>query len=417
MKPPAKGGGTMTDARFGGLTGAWELAWQTRFCPPEAMLRGDSLSPEVSAHLRACPCCAELASLTRESGAAPRTYPRSAVDMEHAAQPSLAPGQLWRLSPDLDGWGPKARYYNSPVVLVLKVGLKFKDEVLVAQTYHDFLLSGPGDTPLGPRRFAQPWNVYTLRSRDLAYCCGQVDSTRASEVLAASHSAFSQIETTSALYFFRQMEIELGCYFSSAAVFALLEERQTESGAAIHPGQFAAAALGGKRAERGLAESLAAHPNLLVDLLELGLELPENAGEIKAADLYFQAAPPAAELPLAASGADAAQVVPVVAYSHQAGRPLAWNLLEAQVTDFVGSPQLMVGGKLTGPLPGGGPWAAEFRWLDREGRMLRAQASLFTPSSDVSARFWASFPAEETSAPRLGSRLRIRLFREADDKS
>lgn len=416
MNPPAKGDGMMLDARFGNLSGAWELAWQTRFCPPEEFLRGDKPTPETSAHLRACPCCAGLAAVIHQSGSTPRNHPKPDAKLEPRS-PTPAPGQLWRLSSSLAGWGPKSRYYNSPVVLILKLGPQLRNGVLVSQTYHDPLLNGPGDIPLGPRRFAQPWNVYTVHRRDLEFCCGQVDQDLTQTVLAQSQSPVGEIKATSALYYFRQMEIELGCYFSSRAVFSLLEEHQAEPEGASQGAAIAAAISNGIQSVASLAESLAAQPNLLADLAGLGLVLPEDVENGRAEDLYFQAAPPLVELPLAASGADLAPTVPVVAYAHRDGRPHAWHLLEAQVTDYVGSPQLIVGGRISGRLPEGGPWTAEFRWLDRKGSLVRSQASQFAPSTEAPARFWAVFPSEEPGPMRLGNRLRIRLFREADKRS
>lgn len=416
MKPPAKGDGMMSDARFGDLAGAWELAWQTRFCPPETLLLSDQLAPETIAHLRACPFCAGLAAVTRRSGPSPRSHPMP--DVKSGPRPPVpVPGQLWRLSPSLSGWGPKARYYNSPVVMVLKRGIQIAHAVLVAQTYHDHRLSGPGDVSLGPRRFAQPWNVYTIHSRDLERCCGQVEPDLVRAVLAQSQSPSGNLEATSVLHYFRQMEVELGCYFSSMAVISLLEEHQAMSDASIKVGTIAATAVGDAQSVASLAESLPAQTDLLADLLNLGLEIPESAVAGRAADLYFQAAPPVSELALAASGAENAPTVPVVAYAHHDGRPQAWHLLEAQVTDFVGSPQLMVGGRIGEPLPAGGPWTAEFRWLDREGRLVCCKSSQFTPSDAAPTRFWAVFPTEEPGATRPGNRLRIRLFREADKPS
>lgn len=411
MKPPAKGGDMKRDASMDDLAGAWELAWQTRFCPPEELVYGQDQTPEAQAHLRACPYCADLAALRRPPGSGPRTYPAPASPSARPATPPLATGQLWRLAPGLDGWGPKERYYHSPVVLVLETGSQLPNAVLVAQTYHDTLLSGPDDLSLEPRRFAQPWNLYTLHRRDLDHCCGQVDPTLAQRVLVASRGPFAPLEPTSALYLFRQMEIELGCFFASTAVCALLEEARDPAGE-VGAGDVSTPlpAVGA-----GSPEAWGEQPHLRADLLALGLEVP--TGEAQAADLYFLAAPPAAELPLAASGTEAERTAPVVAFGHQAGRPRAWHLLEARVTDYVGSPQVMVGGRFSAPLPPGGPWRIEFGWLDRQGGLVRSQAHLVVPGGAPAPRFWAAFPIPEAGAPNLGHRLRIRLFQETDRRS
>lgn len=412
MKPPAKGGVMTLKANLDGLAGAWELAWQTRFCPPEELIRADNPTPEAQAHLRSCPYCAGLAALGREEGNEARAYPAPRPTADQATAPPLAVGQFWRLRPGLDGWGPKERYYNSPVVLVLQIGPQLPNGVLVAQTYHDPLLSGPDDLSLGPRRFAQPWNVYTLHRRDLHHSCGQVDPALAQQVLAASRGAFASLESTSALHLFRQLEIELGCYFASAAVFALLEEYRNQTGEADRDDPSASLPQVGA----GLPDLWAEQPHLRADLLALGLEVPAAVGQARAADLYFHAAPPATELPLAASGAENQRAVPVVAFGQQSGRPNAWQLLEAQVTDHVGAPQLMVGGRFNGALPPGGPWRIEFGWLDQEGGLVRSQNHLVAPGGARAPRFWAVFPTRENGVPQWGNRLRIRLFQEADPR-
>jgi|GEM_PF-747334 len=411
MKPSAKGGDMKRDARLDDLAGAWELAWQTRFCPPEELILGQEPTPEAQAHLRACPYCAGQAALRRAAGPGPRVHPAPTPAAARPTTPPLAAGQLWRLDPGRDGWGPKERYYHGPVVLVLDTDSRLPNAVLVAQTYHDPLLSGPDDLSLGPRRFAQPWNVYTLHRRDLHHSCGQVDPALARRVLAASRGSLTSLELTSTLYMFRQMEVELGCFFASAAVCALLEEARDPAGEA-GAGQGVA-----PRPAVGAAspDPWGDQPHLRADLLALGLEVPE--GEVRAADLYFLAGPPATELPLAASGAEPQRSTPVVAFGHQAGRPRAWQLLEARVTDYVGSPQVMVGGRFSAPLPPGGPWRIEFGWLDRAGGLVRSQNHLVAPGGAHPPRFWAAFPTQETGAPDLGHRLRIRLFQEADRPS
>jgi hypothetical protein len=375
------------------LAQAWDLAWQTRFCPPQESILADRLAPEALAHLRVCPACQELAACQGEPSPGPVATP-AAPAPRPGADP--APGQLWSLAPALGGWGPKHRFYNPPVVLILRAGLHLANGLLVAQTYHDPLLQGEDDVPLNGQRFAQPWNIYTLHRDGLGTLHGQFGPAAAAQVLAASR------------HLFRQMEIELGSFFASAAVCALLEEYQAlaESG---EPSQADAQA----QATGELPESWAADPAALrADLAGLGLKLPEGQEATAAADLYFLAAPPLAKLALAAAGTDCAWEVPVMALSLREGRPTVCRMLEAMVTDYVGSPQVTVGGRLRAPLPPGEPWRAEFRWLGEDGRLVASRAALLTAGEDGLPRFWALFPLAEAGAPSLGLRLRIRLFRQ-----
>jgi hypothetical protein len=406
----------MLDDQYGWKLGqAWDMAWQIRFCPPQELILADRPAPEALAHLRACPCCHELAACHEELG----PWPGPAVSSAPAAMaanaerqpPELAVGQLWSLAPGLGGWGPKRRFYNPPLVLILREGLHLANGVLVAQTYHDPLLQGEDDVPMDPHRFAQPWNIYTLHRDNLGAPQGQFGPEAAERVLKASQNQPPRLDQGSALHVFRQMEIELGSYFASAAICALMEEYQTlaeEADTAQAPLDVPEQT----QAAGALPESWPDPSALGADLAGLGLELPAGKEGVAAADLYFLATPPLASLPLAAAGLDSSWEVTAMALALCEGRPTSCCMLDALVTDYVGSPQVAVGGRLSTPLPAGEPWRAQFRWLDEAGRLVESRAGVLTEGEDGLPRFWALFPLAEEGDPALGLRLRIRLFRQ-----
>jgi hypothetical protein len=109
----------------------------------------------------------------------------------------------------------------------------------VAQIYHDLLLAGPGDLILSSDRspageiFVEPWNSYTLRSKDLNPAITKVDRTivEALRTLAAYPTGYPDwaehprpMEENDPRIFFREMEIEVGYTFSSVSVSSLIQE-------------------------------------------------------------------------------------------------------------------------------------------------------------------------------------------------
>jgi hypothetical protein len=218
----------------------------------------------------------------------------------------------------------------------------------------------------------------------------------------------------SVLHLFRQMEVELGCFFASRAVCLLMEEHRQ---LAVGVPESAPAAIEPPTRLSDLIPALAREPGggadqLFRELARLGLELPEGQSWTKAADLYFQAAPPREELSLAAAGTDPGNLVPVVALNLREGMPASWKVLEAQVTDFVGAPQVMVGGQIVTTAAGKGNWQAQFAWLDGDGKIVQCLASFFEVRDNGLAFFWAAFPLQAQWGSLAENRLRIRLFSE-----
>ncbi|WP_148045714.1 hypothetical protein [Desulfosoma caldarium] len=69
-----------------------------------------------------------------------------------------------RLACSLSDWGPKNRYYNAPLVLVLE-SLPELPSVFRVALVHDFPdLAGPLDVAVAPGIFAEPWNTFACRN-------------------------------------------------------------------------------------------------------------------------------------------------------------------------------------------------------------------------------------------------------------
>jgi len=187
---------------------AWIEAWSFRCCPPDKILAGE-MTPELRRHFEVCPLCR-----------ANRSVPPVNLDITVEKDKGLPlPGELWSLSPQLGAWGPKRRWYNPPVVMILQKAEKAEWDhfpVPVVQTYTggDLTLAGPGDIPLdqGLAGFAEPWNRYSVRSADLFLRLGRVSPQCLESVRQAEQASIQdiEIEIGSLLWFFRHMEVETG---------------------------------------------------------------------------------------------------------------------------------------------------------------------------------------------------------------
>ena len=153
---------------------ALSLAKQYRTCPPNK-IRTDSYHKEsLKRHLELCPYCStqqmqdpdpweKLTSKLQKIHSITRPPNIDRQIIEGQLRPVFSALGRWR-----DGY-----FYNPPLVLVLETRRTISDDVLVAQTYHDIYLAGPGDLILTDERssvgplFVESWNTYTLKAGNL----------------------------------------------------------------------------------------------------------------------------------------------------------------------------------------------------------------------------------------------------------
>ncbi len=259
---------------------AWQQAWRLRCCPPEQLL---TTPPDVrlQEHLALCPWCRASMDLPP----CPLPVPLAA----NAPSPiAPLPGQVYAIHSRLAGWGPKGRYYNPPLVLILS--LPDERSVFVSQIYGDEDLAGHDDVPLGNalRGFAQPWNCYTLMRDDLGMRLGEVDAGITETVLQRADWVESPVQPGSLLWFFRQMEVETGFFFAQLATERLLTIYEHSVCALL-------------RYEK--------NEGLVQDLLRLPITLAAGFGGIGLDDLLAGTCADDRLLPLAAADGDVAQAL------------------------------------------------------------------------------------------------------------
>jgi len=254
----------------------WQAIWRMRCCPPDSVLFGEQ-TPELQQHLEFCPHCREeVKQAAGQTGIPPFQGRKDSTQII-----SLKAGQLWSLKQELGGWGPKRRYYAPPLVVLTDV---HDDSVTVYQSCGDMIFAAADDIPFqnNLKGFIQPWNHYSLLKADLDSYYGDVveDPSRMSN---QHDTAEPVIEPGSLLWFFRQMEVETGYFFSSRAVSLLLREHESKKKSGrIH-------AINPETLRRQLCDmgaffpEMVSHCETVRDIL-LHVQLPDNALPLAASD-------------------------------------------------------------------------------------------------------------------------------------
>ena len=107
--------------------------------------------------------------------------------------PEPAPGQIWSLSPQLDGWDEQGRYLRMPLVLLVSTEGNIRGAFCCSEP----ALSGALDVPLGAGfGFAEAWNIRTLPRLALGKCWESVDSELVQEVLQGSREVLPPAQTS-----------------------------------------------------------------------------------------------------------------------------------------------------------------------------------------------------------------------------
>ena len=300
-----------------------------------------------------------------------------------AAKKPLMPGQLYALDPKLAGWGPKSRYYNPPIVLV--ISCPDEHSVFVCQTYGDTTFAGPDDVDLetGLCGFAEPWNCYTLMRSDLAFFSGTVAMQVIEIVQQQSTQSRFTPQPGSLLWFFRQMEVETGYFFSHRAVTRLLALHENDN----------------------LVRLANTDSNkIMQDLERLPLRLATlDFPPASPLDLLCWAEPDPQRLPLAAADTES---LPALVFTLKEGSLTAIEVLQMKISFSEYAVGLMT---ITGSVPSlpAGSYSWIFRW--------HAENQLIEPLPDHSGHdglhFWTAFSLKPEQAMPPGH-LAVRLLRE-----
>lgn len=148
-------------------------ARELRTCPPPEFRDDPIHRDRYLRHRSGSPRCARPDAPTTLLRFLARLPAEAAVDL---GNPLPSPGHLRFVRAERGGWRGDL-HMNPPLVLVLEAA---GDRVRASQTYPDVLLAGPGDLILPPaltglpELFAESWNRYDLRPRDLGPAVGQV---------------------------------------------------------------------------------------------------------------------------------------------------------------------------------------------------------------------------------------------------
>ena len=150
--------------------------------------------------------------------------------------------------------------------------------------------------------------------------------------------------------------------------------------------------------------------NLSSHLEKLGLKVPPRSLSGKPADLYFLSEPLEPKLDIAAADTDTARLVPVLAFHVYQDRPVSFELLSAQLTDLIRSPQMILGGRFISRLDKEEQWQAEFRWRGQDGKLIKSLAGHLAWQKSEPAHFWTMFPVDAKGVQNIENKLCVRLF-------
>ncbi len=193
---------------------AWQNALSLRACPPDNILFGEK-TPMLEKHLRGCNLCQE--NLCYQDEPAEWQWPALRVDsqtspgLETDLETDVEAGQVRRIRPGRVSWGPKNRYYNPPLVLLLeRVG---KQDVSVAQLYAGDDFMGPQDISIEGLGYVEAWNIYTISRHHLGPVVEQHPEVAAA-ILARGKTDITALPGGHFHAFFYALEIEVGLFFS-----------------------------------------------------------------------------------------------------------------------------------------------------------------------------------------------------------
>jgi hypothetical protein len=146
---------------------------------------------------------------------------------------ALQVGQVWSIRKELEGWGPKQRYYCTPLVLIIDLPAGLEKGVTVAQVYTEGILAAAGDVWLGDDvGFAEGWNTYTLLKDDLENYWRSISEEKLALVRKVAAGPFKALERGTVLSDFRTLEVEVASFFSAQSVARLvdvMEEGSTDT--------------------------------------------------------------------------------------------------------------------------------------------------------------------------------------------
>ncbi|NCC25386.1 MAG: hypothetical protein EOM25_09355 [Deltaproteobacteria bacterium] len=205
---------------------AWREMFRTRTCPPHSILMDESQAEKVREHARGCVFCAMEKKMEPDWHELGSTL---AGLWPPPLRPEPGPGQVWALKERKGGWDECFRHINPPLVVVLKVMTEDR-AVRVAQTFDEGGLAGDGDVPLGPGLpWAESWNTYALDVEDLDFCLGRAEPERVGTVLRNCDQESSSIDQDSPVWFFRQLELDIGSRMALEALDRLVDRHERAS--------------------------------------------------------------------------------------------------------------------------------------------------------------------------------------------
>lgn len=222
------------------LRPALALVKQYRTCPPPHMFSAPGSSDFIKQHVLICPYCASM------DFSSYKEWDEFVENWKNECPPpglegeEILPGQVRFVRPEMAVWR-EGLYYNPPGVLVLEKTAGVPDIYRVAQVYHDTSLAAPGDLVVDKALtdagdiMVECWNTYSMKGTYLGSAVGRVPDEVLSFVIRMEkdpgfipHWSAKPLpmEEEDVRVYFREIEVEVGYVFASAAVSELMADME-----------------------------------------------------------------------------------------------------------------------------------------------------------------------------------------------
>jgi hypothetical protein len=221
------------------LRPALALAKQYRTCPPLRVLEDPAAGAFAQEHLSVCPYCKAQRGAEKEWAELVESL-QAQFPAQMLAEEEVRPGQIRFVCPQMAVWRG-GLFYNPPGVLVLEKTDGVPDGYRVAQIYHDVSLAAPGDLVVDDGRtgagdlMVECWNTYSMKGSYLGPAVGRLSEEALAAVTQMEKDLQAlptwavkppPLEEHDVRLYLRELEVEVGFVFASAAAGEIMAEME-----------------------------------------------------------------------------------------------------------------------------------------------------------------------------------------------
>ena len=207
-----------------GKRGLWTSLLQKKVCPPNKLLARPDSDRRTGIHISLCPICENLVHKYHNNEVS--LIETEWEDTLHIDNSHIEIGQIWSLKKECAGWC-HYHYFNPPLIFVIGFGSLLKNSVMVLQVgdFKQFAYTGDVDISEFFNGFVETWNCYALHRNLFDTCRCMLPESLVADIINMHNKGFYALEGEgTAIKFFRNIELEIGHYFSHKSNELLMEE-------------------------------------------------------------------------------------------------------------------------------------------------------------------------------------------------